>query len=109
MMSPQYNVISSGYKVADAVIFPSGSTPPPNGAALHGVMLLSDGTHTASLIVYDNNAASAATQVATFSIPANIAAPQYIMFNNPIICNKGIYADVTGTSATYIIYYSIGV
>ncbi len=97
----KYNVVSSGYKTADAVI--SGT-----GALLHGVILLTDASNAANVIIYDNATTSSGDKVAILKIPASTTAPQSIIFNSPIECNKGIYADVTGTNATYIVLYSSG-
>lgn len=96
-------VTSSGLLSADAAITAVGGY-------LHGVLLISDGTNTASIVIYDTPVANTGALVlAKLSIPATTVAPQYITFNNPISGNKGIYADVTGTGANYIVYYSQGI
>lgn len=96
-------VTSSDLKSADAVISAIGGY-------LHGVLLISDATNVASVVIYDNSAAAASGIVlAKLSIPATTTAPQLILFNNPISANKGIYADVSGTGANYIVYYSQGI
>lgn len=96
-----FQVQSSGLKSADAAI----SALP---ARLHGVYVISDASNVASVVVYDNASAASGTAVAKLSIAASTTAPQYITFNQPIVCNNGIYADVSGTGANYIIYYSLG-
>lgn len=94
-------IISSGLKSADAAIL---ATP----GLLHGVMVISDATNVASVVVYDNASAASGTALAKLSIPASTTAPQTIMFNVPIACHNGIYADVAGTGANYIVYFSSG-
>lgn len=97
----QYQVQSSGLKSADAAIAATG-------ARLHGVVLIPDGTNACSVVVYDNAASAAGTVIAKLVLPATQTAPQYITFNSPITGNLGIFADVTGTGANYIVYYSLG-
>lgn len=87
---------SSGLKTADAAIATGVNR-------VNAVTLLGDGTNAASLILYDNTAASGTvlakvTQLAT-------ARLTHIIFENPVYAEKGIYADVTGTGAEYIVYY----
>lgn len=95
-------VTSSDLKNADAVISAVGGY-------LHGILLISDATNTASITIYDNAATNSGLVLAKLSIPATTTAPQVIIFNNPVSANKGIYADVTGTGANYIVYYSQGI
>ncbi len=102
MSHPHYQVTSSDLKNADAAISAVGGF-------VHGVMLISDATNTASVIIYDNASAASGLVLAKLSIPATTTAPQFISFNNPICANKGIYADVSGTGANYIVYYSQGI
>ncbi len=97
----KYNVKSSGYKTSDAAIAATG-------AKLHGIILLSDASNAASVVVYDNASAASGTKVGFMTVPASTTAPNSIIFNYPIMCSNGIYADVTGTGATYIILYSLG-
>lgn len=95
-------VTSSDIKSADAAISALGGY-------LHGVWLISDASNAASIIIYDNASAASGIVLAKLSIPASTTAPQYITFNQPITANKGIFADVTGTGANYIVYYSQGI
>lgn len=96
-------VTSSGLKSADAAISAVGGY-------VHGVYLISDATNACNVIIYDSPVAnSGALVLAKLSIPATTTAPQFITFNNPVSANTGIYADVTGTGANYIVYYSQGI
>ena len=88
---------SSGLKTADAVIQTGRNR-------INAITLLGDGTNAASVIVYDN--ASAASGVVLAKVTA-LAATRFthVLFENPVIAEEGIYADVSGTGAEYIIYY----
>jgi len=101
-MSKHQPVTSSGLKSADAAISAIG-------AYLHGVYLISDATNACNVVIYDNASTNSGTVLAKLSIPASTTAPQFITFNNPVSANAGIYADVTGTGANYIVYYSQGI
>lgn len=94
-------VTSSGILSADATVSSLGGY-------LHGVVLIPDGTNACSIIIYDN-IASSGLELARLVIPASSTAPQVLSLNNPVSANKGIRADVTGTGATYIVYYSQGI
>lgn len=95
-------VTSSDLKSADAAISAIGGY-------LHGVYLISDATNVAAITIYDNASAASGVVLAKLSIPATTTAPQFIIFNHPISANKGIFADVSGTGANYIVYYSQGI
>lgn len=88
---------SSGLKTADAVIQTGRNR-------INAITLLGDGTNAASIIVYDN--ASAASGVVLAKVTA-LAATRFthVLFENPVVAEDGIYADVSGTGAEYIIYY----
>ena len=103
MSHPHQPVTSSGLLAADTAITAIGGY-------LHGVTLISDATNTASIVIYDSPVANTGALVlAKLSIPATTTAPQTITFNNPVSANKGIFADVTGTGANFIVYYSQGI
>lgn len=87
---------SSGRKTADATI--------ANGAAiLCGVLIETDQTNDATVIVYDNTAASG-TVLFKAIVPG---AEDTRYFELPRVkATTGLYADVTGTGAAYIIHYS---
>lgn len=106
-----YQVKSSGYKTADAIIVAASAGTTGGGGPegnVHAVQLLSDASNACSVIIYDATSAVAGREIAVLSIPASTTAPTNIVFNNPAKCHNGIYADVTGTGATYIIHYSLG-
>ncbi len=103
MSHPHQPVTSSGLLNSDAAITAVGGY-------LHAITLISDATNTASIVIYDSPVANTGALIlAKLSIPATTTAPQTITFNNPVSANKGIYADVSGTGANYIVYYSQGI
>ncbi len=73
---------------------------------LKSVILEADGTNAASVILYDNASAAAGTVLAKVLIPA---AGSYALFSSEdgVVALNGIYADVTGTGAAYIVHYAI--
>lgn len=104
MAHPHQPVTSSGRKTADTVVNSIGGY-------LHGLVLENDGTNACNIIVYDNNAAAATgTILAKVALPASSTVlTQYVSFNYPISANSGIYVDVTGTGAAFIVYHSLGI
>jgi hypothetical protein len=89
---------SSGLKSADALIFTGRNR-------INAVTILSDGTNACNVIIYDATSATG-TVVAKVSIGAlSLKTTEHIVFENPVVCEDGIYADVTGTGANYIVYY----
>lgn len=70
---------------------------------INAVTVIADGTNAASLVVYDALTATG-TVVAKVSIKATDTM-QHVIFENPVLCETGIYADVTGTNAEFIVYY----
>jgi hypothetical protein len=95
-------VTSSDLKSADAAISAIGGY-------VHGVTLIPDGTNACSIVIYDNATTNTGLVLVKLALPATTTAPQVITFNNPVSANKGIFADVSGTGANYIVYYSQGI
>lgn len=77
---------------------------------LHGVALLGDGTNACNVKVYDseNNSLGGKKLLATLSLPAAGTTDISQIFNFAVVVNRGIYCDVTGTGASYFIYYTLG-
>lgn len=88
---------SSGLKTADAVISAGRNR-------INAITLLGDGTNAASLILYDNASEASGVVLAKVTQLAT-ARLTHILFDNPVFAENGIYADVTGTGAEYIVYY----
>ena len=87
---------SSGLKTTDATIYTGRNR-------INAVTLITDSTNAASVVVYDNTAASGLEVAKVTAIAGE--GTVHVIFENPVICELGIYADVTGTNAAYIIYY----
>lgn len=75
---------------------------------LLGVALIADGTNAATVILYDNASAASGTVIAKLSVAALGTYADMNMPNEGIAVNKGIYADVAGTGAAFIVLYSQG-
>ena len=87
---------SSGLKTADAVIVA--------GRSRINAITLIGGSTASSVVLYDNAAAASGTVVGK-ATQATQNVTTHIIFENPVICEDGIYADVTGTGAEYIVYF----
>jgi len=88
--------ITSGLKTADAII--------ATGRNRINAVTLIGGSTASSVILYDNASAASGTVLAKATQATNLVTT-HIIFENPVICDNGIYADVTGTGAEYIVYY----
>lgn len=88
---------ASGLKTADAVIATGRNR-------INAITLLGDGTNAASVIIYDNASAASGKVLAKVT---QLAAAMYthITFENPVTAENGLYADVAGTNAEYIVYF----
>lgn len=88
---------SSGLNTTDAAIAAGRNR-------INAITLITDGTNAASVVVYDN--ASAATGTVLGKVTAAGAQnTMHVIFENPVVAEDGIYADVTGTGAGYIVYF----
>lgn len=88
--------ISSGVLNADTLIFTGRNR-------INAITVLTDGTNAATVDLYDNTSAASKIAVKGKCVGANLI--NHIIFENPVIMENGIYADVTGTGATFIVYY----
>lgn len=88
---------SSGIKNADAEIY-AGS------AYVTAVTVNTDGTNDANVILYDGGASG----VSKYQLFVDGGVWHgHKDFVHPIIFTSSVYADVTGTDATYIVEYSV--
>lgn len=88
-------VLTSDLKSADAVICAKPCT-------LVSATVLTDGTNAATLVLYDNASSAAGTVLAK----VKVAGANLMGFVVPLArAEKGIYADVTGTGAEFVITY----
>lgn len=88
--------VSSGLLNADAAI---KAAP----GIIEGIMVYTDGTNNATLTVYDN--ASAATGDVAMKMVVKGADLIGGLVDLSVETTNGIYADISGTGATYIVYY----
>ena len=88
--------ISSGVKNADALIATGRNR-------VNAITVLTDGTNSATLDVRDGITVSDTIKITGKCVGANLI--NHIIFENPVLFENGIYGDVTGTGATYIIYF----
>jgi hypothetical protein len=70
---------------------------------INAITVLTDGTNTATLSLYDNTSAAGTVSVKGACVGANLV--NHIIFENPVVMENGIYASVTGTGATFIVFY----
>ena len=96
-MSTTEGATSSGLQTGDAAIYARPSS-------VTSITLISDNTNACTVVLYDNASAATGTVLAKLSVKATDSM-QFAHFDAPIIANNGIYADVTGTGAAYIVTY----
>lgn len=92
---------SSGLKVADAAIL---AMP----GRLMKLSLLGDGTNATSVVLYDNASAASGTVLAKLQLDAGLVYQDANLPEEGVVALNGIYADVTGTGAEYIVYFTPG-
>ena len=61
------------------------------------------GSTASSVILYDGLTATGKVLAKATQVTQN--ATTHLFFECPVICETGIYADVSGTSAEFIVYY----
>lgn len=86
--------LASGEKTAAALI-------DTGGGVVGAVVVTTDGTNDAEVIIYDNTAASGKIAARIPVKGADKLGGQHIPFRT----DNGIYATVTGTGAKYQVYY----
>lgn len=92
---------SSGLQTADAVVY-------AKPCILGGFILIADGTNAATVVLYDNASAASGTVLAKASIAAGGTMADVNLSIGGVIANNGIYADVAGTGAAYIVHFTAG-
>lgn len=88
---------SSDLKTLDASILSATGS-------LCGVLVITDGSNDAAIRVYDNKSAASGTTLFYGKVAAtsNFGGA---WFGEGLSFSSGIYVDVTGTNASYIVYY----
>lgn len=88
--------ISTGVLNADTLIWTGRNR-------VNAITVLTDGTNAATVDLYDNTTGSGTIRVKGKCVGANLV--NHILFDNPVLFENGIYADVTGTGATFIVFF----
>lgn len=70
---------------------------------LNGVLVTTDGTNAATVIVYDNTAASGT--ILAKAVVAGATNQQHITFTRGVQASIGLYVSIAGTGAGAIVYY----
>jgi hypothetical protein len=89
--------LGSGEKTADTAIH--------NGKCyITNIEIITDGTNDAKVILYDNGTGASGTVIREITVAGgdNYGGWNWIF---PRQCNSGIYGDVTGTGASFIVEY----
>lgn len=76
------------------------------GALLCHLMVETDGTNAATVILYDNASAASGTILAKMLVPG-AAGHGEIVFDSPVEANHGIYCAISGTGAAAMVGYSL--
>jgi hypothetical protein len=70
---------------------------------INAVSLFGNGTNTATLDIYDNT-----TATGKVAVRVQVRTSDYqnhVIFTQPVLMENGIYNNLVGTGATYIVYY----
>ncbi len=89
--------LSSGLKDADAAIL---AVPGKFG----GVLIITDGTNPATVVVHDHASAASGTELFS-GVVAGASNFGSFFPSKSINARLGIFVNVTGTGAKYIVYY----
>lgn len=89
--------VSSDLKTSDAAILTVAGS-------LCGVLITTDGANDATARIYDNKSAASGTTLFLGKVNATSHFGG-AWFGDGLSFSNGIYVDVTGTGASYIIYY----
>ena len=89
--------ISTGVLDADTLIF-NGRT------RVNALTVLTDGTNAATVTLKNGTTTAGTIKITGKCVGANLI--NHILFDNPVMFETGLFADVTGTGATFIVYHS---
>jgi hypothetical protein len=70
---------------------------------VNALTVFTDGTNDATVSLYDNTAASG--KIAVKGLCVGASKTNHYIFENPVFMQDGLYAAVSGTGATFIVYY----
>jgi len=89
---------SSGLKTADAAIA-------AGKAILAGAHIITNGTADVTLTLYDNASAASGTVIFKQVVTGTDDSIPYTLPDGGVGAKNGIYADIAGTGAEYIVFY----
>ncbi len=72
---------------------------------LTGVNIITDQTNDVTLIIYDNASAASGTVLFKAIVPGTEDTAYFRMPGEGVRCVNGLYADVTGTGAEFVLHY----
>lgn len=88
--------ISTGVLDADTLIF--------NGRnRVNALTVITDGVNAATVDLYDNTTGTGTIRVKGQCVGASLN--NHILFEKPVLFENGIFADVTGTGAKFIVFF----
>jgi hypothetical protein len=87
--------VSSGLRTADATV-------KTGKGIITDVIINTDGVNAATLIIYDNTSAAGTVVFKAQVVGADLAG---VFSNLNTRCDNGLFADVTGVGADYIVHY----
>lgn len=70
---------------------------------INAITFLGDGTNSSTLTIYDGTSASGKVLAKVVNRPSD--QQNHIIYTNPVKCETGIYASLSGTGGTYIVYF----
>lgn len=70
---------------------------------INAITFLGDGTNASTLVIYDN--VSATGKVVAKLVNKATDQQNHVIFTNPVVCERGVYAALSGTGGNYIVYY----
>jgi hypothetical protein len=94
-------ISSSGRKTSSAVI----SALP---GRLHGIVVETDGTNAATVIVYDNASTAAGAELGRLIVAGATRNGVLMLPTQGVEAANGVYVAISGTGAGAIVYYSQG-
>lgn len=88
---------SSGLLTAAATTLVTGKS------VVSGLAVITDGTNTATVTVYDNTAASG-TVIAKMLVPGTVGGREYTI-DAAVRADRGVHVTIAGTGAAAIVYF----
>lgn len=87
---------SSGVLATDTLIFTGRQR-------VNAVTVLTDGTNAATVELKDGTTSSGTTKITGKCVGADLT--NHYIFENPVVFENGLFADITGTGASCIVFY----